>query len=119
MKPLNPLSRRAEVEELPRTLSEVNARRACRVLGRLPLVQRHTARVRDDEAPLTGRIFELASLYGRYGSPWITAMLRNEGWNVNHKRLPLQLVVVAEWTRERLAIDVARQRGSDDVLERI
>jgi hypothetical protein len=24
-------------------------------------------------------------VYGRYGSPRITGMLRNEGWNVNHK----------------------------------
>jgi transposase InsO family protein len=110
-------------------------------------VQRYTARVRDDEAPLTGRIVELASVYGRYGSPRITGMLRNEGWNVNHKRveriwrqaglkvprkqprrgrLSLNdgscirlLVVVDEWTRECLSIDVARQLGSDDVLERL
>jgi hypothetical protein len=45
------------------------------------------ARVRDDKAPLTGRIVELASVYGRYGSPRITGMLRNEGWNVNPKRV--------------------------------
>jgi transposase InsO family protein len=110
-------------------------------------VQRYTARVRDDEAPLMGRIVELASVYGRYGSPRITGMLRNEGWNVNHKRVeriwrqaglkvprkqPRRgrlwlndgscirlLVVVDEWTRECLSIDVARQLGSDDVLERL
>ncbi len=100
-------------------------------------------------------------------------MLRNEGWNVNHKRveriwrqaglkvprkqprrgrlwlndgscIPLRperedhvwaydfvaarthdsqplrlLVVVDEWTREWLSIDVARQLGSDDVRERL
>jgi len=143
------------------------------VLGQPRAVQRYTARVRDDEGPLTGRIVELASVYGRYGSPRITGMLRNEGRNANHKRekrilrqaglrvprkqprrgrlwlndgscvrlrperkdhvwaydivlarthegLPLRLlVVVDEWTRECLAIDVARQLGSDDVLERL
>ena len=57
------------------------------MLGQPRAVQRYTARVRDDEAPLTGRIVELASVYGRYGSPRITGMLRNEGWNVNHKRV--------------------------------
>jgi len=57
------------------------------VLGQPRAVQRYTARVRDDEAPLTGRIVELASVYGRYGSPRITGMLRNEGWNLNHKRV--------------------------------
>ena len=65
----------------------MSERRACRVLGQPRAVQRYTARVRDDEGPLTGRIVELASVYGRYGSPRITGMLRNEGWNVNHKRV--------------------------------
>jgi len=37
-----------------------------------------------------------------------------------HEGLPLRfLVVVDEWTRGCLAIDVARQRSSDDVLERL
>ncbi len=57
------------------------------MLGQPRAVQRYTARVRDDEAPLTGRIVELASVYGHHGSPRITGMLRNEGWNVNHKRV--------------------------------
>ena len=65
----------------------MSERRACRVLGQPRAVQRYTARVRDDEAPLTGRIVELASVYGQYGSPRITGMLRNEGWKVNHKRV--------------------------------
>jgi len=29
---------------------------------------------------------ELASKYGRYGYRRITAMLRQKGWQVNHKR---------------------------------
>jgi transposase InsO family protein len=43
--------------------------------------------VRDDEDRLTRRIIELAAVYGRYGTPRITAMLRSEGWRVNHKRV--------------------------------
>jgi transposase InsO family protein len=84
---LSPACRRAAVEEVQRALPEVSERRACLVLGQPRAVQRSTARVRDDEAPLTGRIVELAPVYGRYGSPRITGMLRNEGWNVNHKRV--------------------------------
>ncbi len=170
---LSPARRRAAVEEVQRALPEVSERRACRVLGQPRAVQRYTARVRDDEAPLTGRIVELASVDGRYGSPRITGLLRNEGWNANYKRVeriwrqaglkvprkqprrgrlwlndgscirlrpdrkdhvwaydfvaarthdgqPLRLLVVMnEWTRECLSIDVARQLGSDDVLERL
>jgi transposase InsO family protein len=43
--------------------------------------------VREDEETLRGRIIELASDYGRYGYRRITAMLNNEGWQVNHKRV--------------------------------
>jgi len=50
-------------------------------------VQRYTPQVRDDENALTGRIVELAAVYGRYGSPRITGRLRNECWLVNHKRV--------------------------------
>ena len=33
------------------------------------------------------RIIELACIYGRYGTPRITAMLRQDNWQVNHKRV--------------------------------
>ena len=33
------------------------------------------------------RIVELASEYGRYGYRRVTALLRREGWQVNHKRV--------------------------------
>jgi len=41
----------------------------------------------DEEARLVERIIELATQYGRYGYRRITAMLRQEGWQVNHKRV--------------------------------
>ena len=65
----SPARRRAAVEEVRRALPEVGERRACRVLGQPREVHCCTARVRDDEAPLTGRIVELALVYGRYGVP--------------------------------------------------
>jgi putative transposase len=151
----------------------VSERRACRVLGQARAVQRYTPEVRADEEPLTGRLVELAAVYGRYGTPRITALLRAEGWMVNHKRVermwreeglkvpqkqpkrgrlwlndgscirlrpekkdhvwaydfvsgrthdgvPFKmLTLVDEYTRECLAIDVARKLTSDDVLERL
>jgi transposase InsO family protein len=65
----------------------VSQRRACRVLGQSRTTQRYLPQVREDEAPLVGRVIELAALYGRYGTPRITALLRREGWPVNHKRV--------------------------------
>lgn len=41
----------------------------------------------DDEDVLRRQILELASRYGRYGYRRITALLRREGWTVNHKRV--------------------------------
>ncbi len=76
---LSPARRRAAVEEIQRALPEVSERHACRVLGQPRAVQRYTARVRDDEAPLTGRIVEVASVYGRYGSPRITGNAAKRG----------------------------------------
>lgn len=53
------------------------------------MTQRYLPMVRKNEEPLTQRIIELARVYGRYGTPMITAMLNDEhpGWNVNHKRV--------------------------------
>jgi len=154
-------------------LPNVSERRACRVLQQARSTQRHRPRIRDDEARLTQRIIELACAYGRYGYRRIAALLRREGWRVNHKRVeriwrqaglkvpkkqpkrgriwlndgscvrhrpthkdhvwaydflharthdgrPLRmLAVVDEYTRECLAIDVARRLSSEDVLERL
>ena len=41
----------------------------------------------EDEESLVERTIDLASQYGRYGYRRITALLRNEGWQVNHKRV--------------------------------
>jgi transposase InsO family protein len=47
---------------------------------------------------LVARIVELATQYGRYGYRRITALLKQEGWKVNHKR------VERIWRREGLKI---------------
>jgi len=39
------------------------------------------------ESALTEKIIELALQYGRYGYRRVTALLRAEGWQVNHKRV--------------------------------
>jgi len=149
----------------------VSERRVCRVLGQPRSTQRHTATLKSDEEALGVDIIRLAKHYGRYGYRRITALLRRDGWQVNHKRVeriwrqeglkvpkkqpkrgrlwltdgscvrlrpthrnhvwsydfmvarthdgrPMKiLTVLDEYTRECLAIVVARRFGSDDVLE--
>jgi len=140
------------------------------VLDQARTTQRYRARLADDEPLLVRRIVELATKYGRYGYRRITAILRSEGWRVNHKRVeriwrreglrvpkrqpkrgrlwqndgscirlrpeyrdhvwtydfvherthdgrPLRLLtMVDEYSRECVAIKVARKLGSQDVL---
>lgn len=151
----------------------VSERRACRVLGQARSTQRREPHVPSDEPALVRRMVELATQYGRYGYRRVTAMLRAEGFAVNHKRVerlwrreglkvprrqPKRrrlwltdgscvrlrpagpnhvwsydfvtcrtsdgrafrlLTVIDEYTRECLAIDVARQITADDVLDRL
>ena len=151
----------------------ISQRRACQLLKQPRATQRDLPIEREDEAPLTRRIIELASMFGRYGYRRITALLRLDGWWINHKRVERiwrreglkvpkrqpkrgrlwlndgscirlrpthrdhvwaydfvhartrdgrsfrMLVIIDEYTRECLAIDVARKLDHDDVLERL
>ena len=65
----------------------MSQRRACKVLGQPRSTQRYKRKIADDEERLVDRIVSLAKQYGRYGYRRITAMLYNEGWLVNHKRV--------------------------------
>jgi len=49
--------------------------------------QRYGAPASNEEELLRAEIVRLASRYGRYGYRRITALLRNDGWRVNHKRV--------------------------------
>jgi len=76
----------------------VSERRACRVVGQPRSTQRLIPKRTDAEARLRHEIVELAKRYGRYGYRRITALLRREGWRVNHKR------VERIWRQEGLKI---------------
>jgi len=65
----------------------VSQRRACTVLGHPRSTKRHIRKIAEDEKRLVERIVTLASKYGRYGYRRIAALLRNEGWIVNNKRV--------------------------------
>jgi len=77
---------------------DVSERRACRVLGQARTTQRHCWYIADEEEQLVARIIELATQYGRYGYRRVAALLRQDGWKVNHKR------VERIWRREGLKV---------------
>lgn len=76
----------------------ISQRRACKVVGQHRSTQRKLPTPPADEKPLTSAIIRLAQQYGRYGYRRITALLRNEGWVVNVKR------VERIWRREGLKV---------------
>jgi transposase InsO family protein len=172
---LSPAKRREAVEHVREVLGpdRVSQRRACKALGQCRSTQRRRPYVPDDEPRLVERMVVLACQFGRYGYRRVTALLRAEGFAVNHKRIERlwrreglkvpqkqprrgrlwlndgscvrlrperrdhvwsydfvqartrggrafrTLAVIDEFTRECLAIDVARRLKSDDVLERL
>lgn len=67
-------------------------------LGQSRGLQRRKPVRPDDEEALTADIIKLARRYGRYGYKRITALLRVEGWIVNHKR------VERIWRQEALKV---------------
>ncbi len=87
----------------------VSERRACQVLGQARSTQRRERHIPDDEARLVAEMVELATQYGRYR---ITAMLRWEGWKVNHKR------VERLWRQDRRGLLKVPWKGQDSRNER-
>ena len=65
----------------------MSERRACQVTGPARATQRSVPRPSPDEPALIARIVALATRFGRYGDRRSTALLRQEGWRVNHKRV--------------------------------
>ena len=65
----------------------LSQRRVCRALGIARSTIRYERRSASDEDRLTEQIVKLAGKYGRYGYRRITALLKSDGWRVNHKRV--------------------------------
>lgn len=82
---MSPSKRRTAIIRVKEKLG-VSERRACKALEQCRLTQRYVSHSREKEK-LVARIIELATQYGRYGYRRITAMLRQESWQVNHKRV--------------------------------
>jgi putative transposase len=65
----------------------LSERRVCRAIEQPRSSQRYLVQIPNRDKPLTQRIVELATCYGRYGYRRITALLQNQGWQVNHKKV--------------------------------
>jgi len=84
----------------------VSERRACAVLGQHRSMQHYKKLYDCEEIALTKDIVRLASQYGRYGYRRITALLKAEGWQINHKR------VERIWRQEGLKVPPKQPKRS-------
>ena len=64
-------------------------RRTCKVLDLSRSSFRYQSTPKNDEEELRLALIQLAKRYGRYGYRKIAALLRMEGWTVNHKKVSL------------------------------
>ena len=76
----------------------VSERRACRLLNQPRTTQRYTPKSDVSEEKIVKSMHEIASKHPRYGTPRVARLLRDEGWEINHKR------VERLWRREGLQV---------------
>ncbi len=69
-----------------RQMLDTSERRTCAVLGVARSSDRYRSKATNDDA-LRLAMIRLAKHYGRYGYRKVTALLRIEGWQVNHKKI--------------------------------
>ena len=82
----------------------LSERRACDVLEQPRMTQRYKIKQPDRDKPLVAAMKRLAGKHPRYGYRFITAKLRQDGWQVNHKR------VQRLWRKEGLQVPYRRKR---------
>jgi transposase InsO family protein len=85
---------------------ETSERRACKVVG-LHRATRHYEPKEDEiNKVITPRVINYASKYGRYGYMRVTALIRAEGYRINHKR------VYRIWRKEGLKVPAKQPKRS-------
>lgn len=82
---------------------ELSQRRACEVFEQPRMTQRYEPKHPDKDKPLIKAMKRIASEHPSYGYRFITAKLRQEGWQVNHKR------VQRLWRKEGLQVPYRRR----------
>ncbi|MFN8156952.1 MAG: IS3 family transposase [Candidatus Nanopelagicales bacterium] len=85
---------------------QVSERRACRLVGQHRSTNRYAAAPVDFERKLVARMTKLAERHPRWGYRMVHALLVEEGWPVNKKRIERL------WRQEGLQVPPARLKNS-------
>jgi putative transposase len=81
---------------------ELSERRACEVIEQPRMTQRYEPKQPDKDKVLIADMKRIAKKHPRYGYRFITAKLRQAGWQVNHKRIQRL------WRKEGLQVPYRR-----------
>ena len=92
---------RTEAVAVARTAVQISERRACGLLLVVRGTCRYEAVSRQSNEELRRKIRELAMVRRRFGYRRLHAMLRRDGWGVNHKRVYRLYVEEQLWVRKR------------------
>lgn len=82
---VNPPGKKAAISYLLENYS-ISERHACRVVSIARSTMRYIGRVSEENKAITERLKQLASKKPRYGALRLHALLRREGFMINHKR---------------------------------
>ena len=83
---MSPACRREAVEQA-QEIPEVSERRACEVMGQPRSTQRYEPCACDRDRAMVQRMHALVRAHPRYGYRRMWAMLREDGWRVNRKKV--------------------------------
>src|SRR4030042_6605587 len=83
---------------------KLSERRACRIIQQPRMTQRYKPKNPDKDKVLVAAMKRLAGKHPRYGYRLITGKLRQEGWQVNKKRIQRL------WRKEGLQVPYRRKR---------
>lgn len=83
---------------------DISERRACSILEQPRMTQRYKTKQPDKDKALIDAMKRLSKKHPRYGYRFITAKLRQDGWQVNKKR------VQRLWRKEGLQVPYRRKR---------
>ncbi len=85
---------------------KVSERKGCKLIGQNRSTQRYKYYESPRDQLIRKKVIDLASEYGRYGTPRITALIKNAGIVINHKK------VERIWTQEGLKVPSKQPKRS-------
>ncbi len=110
-KRIKPARKKEIANELQQEL-KLSERRVCRLLSINRTFKRYQSSKLEQDAAITDRLSELATLHRRYGYKRLHILLRREGFKINHKKTYRLYIEAGLCIRKRKKKCPSEKRGS-------